>query len=187
MTTPSPDTGFCVHVRRLRVEQRPNHVPRTVGEYQCLWWGQPIAGLSGQMVECGGPGDNTDEIGDELDRRVTAGSYPLAVHASFKYRTFGYTANIDTKAKPRPALRLDSTHEREGILIHPSSGYIWSTGCLNPCSGLQHPGSNIDYRDSRSRVIAIIDGLAACLGARMPRRPDAAIPEAHVWIEGEPR
>jgi hypothetical protein len=138
------------------------------------------------MVECGGPGDNTDEVGDAQDRRVVAGTYPLAIHASLKYRTFGYTKVEETRAKPRPALRLESTDEREGILIHPSSGYLWSTGCLNPCSGLEHPGSNIDYRDSRRRVIAIIDGLVHCLGARMPRNPGSRIPEARVVIEGEP-
>jgi hypothetical protein len=138
------------------------------------------------MVECGGPGDNSDEIGDALDRRIVATAYPLAVHASARYRTFGYSTSEETRAKPRPALRLASTGEREGILIHPSSGYLWSTGCLNPCSGLIHQDSNVDYRDSRRRVVAIIDSLVAHLGQRVSRDPGKRLPAAFVLIDGEP-
>jgi hypothetical protein len=142
--------------------------------------------MRGQIVECGGPGDNTDEVGDAQDRRVVAGVYPLAVHAGAKYRTFGYTASEETRAKPRPALLLTDTDEREAILIHPSSGYLWSVGCLNPCSALVDATSNIDYRDSRRRVIAIVDSVVALLGQRMHKTPGRRIPDACIFIDGEP-
>ena len=181
------DLGFCIHVRRNRIEFRASQGrARTVGDYQCYWWGRSLDGLGGQIVECGGPGDNTDAVGDAQDRRISAGAYPLVVHASLKYRTFAYTSSEESKAKPRPALRLDATGERDGILIHPSSGYLWSQGCLNPCSELSDAASDIDYRDSRRRVIAIIDSLVASLGARMPKTPGTRIPDAFVLIEGEP-
>jgi hypothetical protein len=181
-----PGIGYCIHVQRLRMERRGVAAARTVSAYQCYWRGTAIGDLFGQMVECSGPGDNTHEVGDVQDRRLVAGLYQLAVHATSKYRTFGYTANQDSKAKPRPALLLTDTDEREGILIHPSSGYLWSVGCLNPCSGLADANSNIDYRDSRRRVIAIIDSVVSLLDARMPKTLGRRIPDACVLIEGEP-
>lgn len=187
MPTNIVDSGFVIRVIRQRVERRvPQGPQRTVGEYQCFWQGRMLTGLQGQMVECGGPGDNTTEIGDKNDRRITAGIYPLAVHLTSKYRTFSYTSSQETKAKPRPALGVTDTDERDGILIHPSSGYLWSEGCLNPCSSVSNADSNIDFRDSRRRVIAIIDAIASSLGRRMPKNPEQRIPDALVVIEGEP-
>lgn len=184
---PSPNnSGFTVHLIRQRVERRTGNRARTVGDYQCYWQGAALDGLSGQMLEPGGPGDNTDAIGDAKDRRIVARTYPLAIHWTSKYRTFGYTNSEAPQAKPRPAVRLESTDERDGILIHPSSGYLWSIGCLIPCTGIEDAWSNVDYPDSRRRVIAIIDGLVNCLGSRMPREPHALIPDSRIIVEGEP-
>jgi hypothetical protein len=182
-----PDSGFVVRVVRQRVERRlPLGPTRTVGEYECFWRGKSLPELKGQIVESGGPGNNTDEIGDLNNRRIEEGIYRLAIHLTSKYRTFSYSHSNETKAKPRPAVALADTAEREGILIHPSSGYLWSEGCLNPCSALLNADSNIDYRDSRQRVIRIIDAISTALGPRMPKNPEQLIPDACVVIEGEP-
>jgi hypothetical protein len=155
---------------------------RTVGVYRCYWNGEPIPELEGQMVERGGPGDNTT-VGVAEHRRVAPGRYPLVVHAGLRYRTVGYAA----RGAPRPGLGLAETGERTAILIHPAHhrhGYLSSIGCLNPATGLTDAESRIALPDSRRRVIAIIDALRARLAATFPRR--GAVPRAVVVIDGEP-
>lgn len=176
-----PTQGFCLHVRRLRQEQRAGKaMARTVGEYQGFWNGLPVAALKGQIVECHGPGDNSFAVGNTQDRRIAAGHYPLAAHSGTKFRTLGYRHSEDPAALPRPGLLLKGTDERRAILIHPAKDYLWSVGCLNPASGLSDANSRIDYADSRRRVIALIDFLRSKL------QPGAPRPAAEVWIEGEP-
>jgi hypothetical protein len=178
-----PATGFCIHVRRRRQEQRDGiDYPRTVGDYQCYWNGTPIRTLRGQMVERGGPGDNTT-TGVEEHRRIAPGRYPLAIHAGTNYRTYGYASD----GLPLPGLALHDTDQRTTILIHPAhhrNGYLSSIGCLNPAIGLVDADSCIDIADSRRRVIAIIDAVEAAVGDALPKR--GPIPEAVALVEGDP-
>jgi len=182
-----PSTGFVIHLRRLRQEKRASKsYPRTVGQYRCLWNGAAIAGLEGQIVERGGPGDNTDEIGDAKDRRIAQGTYPLAFQRGPKYTTKGYSSSSSHTALKRPGILLLNTGEREAILIHPGMDYVWSVGCLNPCSGLTNAGSVVNFADSRRRVIAIIEAMKAKIGSSFPNSAGAPIPGAVIVIEGEP-
>lgn len=181
-----PATGFCIHLVRKRQEKRAGMTPRTVGEYQCYWNGQALKEVSGQMVECGGPGDNTTAIGNKYDRRIAAGSYSLIIHDGEKYQTYGYSSGTLTSDGPKPGLLLGRTGERSAILIHPAQNYRWSVGCINPSSGLKNADSQINYKDSRMRVIAIIEAMKSCLGKKFPTKAGTTIPDTVMLIEKEP-
>ena len=175
--------GFCIRITRIREEERAGKgYARTIGEYRCCWDGVPIHDLDGQMVERGGPGDNTEHgVDDHL--RIAAGRYDLSIHSGGKYKTYGYAAS----GEPFPGLLLLGTGKRTAILIHPAhhaDGYVSSVGCLNPAAGLKNADSRINLSDSRNRVIAMIDTMKARLGTAFPR--SGPIPGAVVVIEGEP-
>jgi hypothetical protein len=178
-----PTTGFCIRLVRKREEKRPSKpYPRTVGEYECFWDGVAIPALRGQMVERGGPGDNTTAIGNNRDLRIRQGVYRLMIHNGTKYKTYGYAANGDGSPKPGLLLNEDDTGERSAILIHPGADYVSSIGCLNPATGLTNASSAIDFSDSRKRVIAIIEGIKAKMGGAFPK--SGMIPDAVILIEG---
>ena len=175
-------TGFCIHLKRLREETRSGMgFARTVGEYQCYWNGAKIAGMSGQMVERGGPGDNTDEVGDKFDRCIEAGTYRLAIQDGSLYKTYNYTTGAKRRSHPMPGILLLDTGEREAILIHRGEDYVKSVGCLNPVSGLTNAKSAIDFDDSRERVIGFIDAMKTKIGMAFPK--SGAIPGAVIIIE----
>ncbi|MBY0275555.1 peptidoglycan DD-metalloendopeptidase family protein [Candidatus Binatia bacterium] len=178
-----PSKGFCVHIRRVREEQRAGvKYARTIAEYQCYWNGAPLLDLDGQMAERGGPGDNTAN-GVDRHLRIAAGRYPLSVHDGTNYKTYGYAAS----GKPLPGLLLLDTGKRTWILIHPAHhapGYVSSIGCINPATGLKDADSRINLADSRSRVIAIIEAMKTKMGTAFPK--SGPIPDAVVVIEGEP-
>lgn len=100
-----------------------------------------------------------------------------------KYTTLGYTGNTNPAALRRPGLLLLPTDPRVGILIHPARGFLWSVGCLNPCRALPDAEAEIDFIDSRSRVIALIDSLRAMLGAGFPTGGGARIRGATMVIK----
>lgn len=179
-----PGTGFCLHLQRVREEQRDGfNFARTVGEYQCYWNGEPIADLAGQMAERNGPGDNTAS-GVENHRRIEEGAYPLAVHDGGRYKTFGYAKS----GEPLPGLAVRKTNQRTDILVHPchhDHGYVSSIGCINPAVDLEDADSRIDLADSRLRVIAIIDTMKEKYGDSFPEE-EGTIPDAVLLIEGEP-
>ncbi|HEV7252449.1 MAG TPA: hypothetical protein VGN97_05035 [Mesorhizobium sp.] len=182
-----PAKGFCIYLQRKREEKRTTRkYGRTVGEYRCYWDGQTIAGLSGQLVERQGPGDNTDAVGNAKDLRIAAGTYPLAVHDGAKYQTLNYASSGSPSAKPKPGLLVKGTGERDYILVHPGMDYVWAVGCLNPASGLADANSKISYSDSRQQVIALIDAMKARLGGQFPKKAGATIPGAVIVITGEP-
>jgi hypothetical protein len=157
-----PTTGFCISLRRIRQEQRPTKAyPRTVGDYTCYWNGVILAGLDGQIVEQGGPGDNSAKVGTRKHLRVKEGTYSLSTHDSEKYKTSGYSSGRRT---PKPAILLAHTGDRVGILVHPGEDYLWSIGCLNPCSNLRDADFRMDFNDSRARVVAIIETMKAPTG-----------------------
>ena len=178
-----PTKGFCIYLRRVRQERRSSMpYPRTVGDYQCYWNGTAVSGLTGQIVERGGPGDNTTAIGDNRNLRIRQGAYPLSVQDGNHYKTYGY--NHQGSAPPKPGLLLERTNERTAILLHPGDDYIRSIGCLNPTGGLTDANSKIDFADSRARVVSIIDTMKAKMGTKFPRA--GSIPDTVLLIEGEP-
>jgi flagellum-specific peptidoglycan hydrolase FlgJ/N-acetylmuramoyl-L-alanine amidase len=183
-----PD-GYVIRISRRRTEQRRGAGIRTVGNYEVFFRGQKIRDLEGMVFETYGPGDNT-ATGTAYHRRVEAKTYPLGTHSSDglvpKYATHGYTASTAAFAQSRPAIRLDKTGYRGGILMHPGGGFLSSIGCLNLSRPLTGPDDNIDYADSRERVVAIIEDMKARLGSTFPSRSWMTIPNAWMVIEGEP-
>jgi murein DD-endopeptidase MepM/ murein hydrolase activator NlpD len=182
-----PAVGFCIYLKRERQEKRSSMTySRTVGSYKCFWNGAEIAGLSGQIVERGGPGDNTTEIGDNQNLRIEQGTYRLAIQDGTRYKTYNYdTQDTSSSGSPKPGILLEDTDERFAILIHPGSDYVSSVGCLNPSTGLTDAASKINFADSRTRVIALIDSLKTKLGGAFPK--SGVIPNAVIVIKGEPK
>ena len=189
--------GFVIHIQRSHTEQRPGKKHRTVGRYQVFFNGQKLDGLEGMSFETWGPGDNsTRGVGNR--RRVEAKSYPLFTHFGSKtvldingvpktaFVTHGFTSDERTRIPSMPSLRLGGTGARSGVLFHPAEGWIWSVGCLHLSMPLNGPNSNISYKDSRARVIAVIDAMKAKLGATFPAENNQTIPGAKVVIQGEP-
>jgi hypothetical protein len=91
---------------------------------------------------------------------------------------------------PMPALLLDdhATSIRSAILIHPGHPptlYISSVGCLNLTKPLQAT-EEMDFIDSRSRVIAVIDSLQSFAPVAFQQGHSKPIPNAAIIIEGEP-
>jgi hypothetical protein len=162
---PTDVKGYVLCVDRIRTEQRKGlGYARTVGIYQAYMDGKKIPDVSGMVCERQGPGDNT-RIGQNEHQRLKAGTYRLFTHAgaSGKYRTHNYTKSAVPGAIARPCLRVADTGIREGVLIHPAQGYLWSIGCLNLTAPLSDAKDNIDYAESRRRVIALIENMAATI------------------------
>jgi hypothetical protein len=179
---PIQGSGWELLITRVRQDKR-NKSTRTVGKYQVFHNGAPVAALSGVVAESPGPGDNS-KAGNK--RRVEAGRYPLRTQAGKKYVTLDYTKNTNPAALPRPGLELANTNKRSEILIHPGRGFLWSVGCINPGKSLANAASNLEFVDSRTRAIALIDDLKAFLGQSFPKHNDRPIPTAFVLIDGEP-
>lgn len=176
--------GWELLVTRLGMHERDGR-QRTYGTYQVFMDGNPMAGLKGHMCECAGPGDNQREGNG---RRVEAGRYPLTTQFG-RYRSIGY-ADDDAApgADPMPALALADTAARTGILIHPAHPptlFLSSTGCFNP-TGAVGAGQDMDFRESRARVIALIDSLRRLYPAAFRPGANTPIPHAAVVVEGEP-
>ncbi|EJN13090.1 transglycosylase family protein [Bradyrhizobium sp. YR681] len=162
---PTDTKGYVLCIDRIRTEQRKGMgYARTVGIYQAYIDGKKIPEISGMVCERQGPGDNT-KVGQNEHQRLKAGAYRLFTHAgaSQKYRTHNYTKSSVPGATARPCLRVADTGVREGVLIHPAQGYLWSIGCLNLTAPLSGPQDNINYAESRRRVIALIDNMAATM------------------------
>ena len=178
------EKGFCILLQRVREEKRSTKdFSRTVGNYKCYWNGAELPGLSGQIVERGGPGDNTAALGKRKRLRIREGAYRLCIQDGPRYKTFGYSPGATL---PKPGILLDDTGKRDAILIHPGFDYVSSIGCLNPGRGLKDADSRLEFKDSRARVIAFIEAMKANLGAKFPARGGAVIPNAVIVIHGEP-
>jgi hypothetical protein len=163
-------------------EQRRRDRKRTVGSYQVFHDGAPVAGLSGFCAETHGPGDNL-HAGN--NRCVEPGVYTLSTEDGKKYCPFNYTSNTNPAKLRRPALLLGNTGKRGGILIHPARGFLWSVGCINPAQSLRDASSDVEFLDSRRRVIALIDDLVTFLGEKMPKNNGHRIPNAEVVISDQ--
>jgi hypothetical protein len=181
---PIKGEGWEFHIVRQTVQRRASDgKKRTIGSYQVFHDGAPVAGLSGVVAECGGPGDNR-VAGNS--KRIEEGRYGLATQDGTKYDTIGYVQNESTGARPKPGIELTGTNKRKEILIHPGIGYLSSVGCINPATRLPNAAEPITYKGSRKRVIALIEDMKTFLGAAFPTRNSKPIPRAFVVIDGEP-
>jgi hypothetical protein len=185
MATRLSGIGWELLVERLDMHSNGEQC-RTYGRYTLHLDGVPC-GIDGFMCESHGPGDN---VTPENGRRIEAGRYPLFTHFG-RYRTIGYAADdAPPGADPMPAVRLEDTGVRTGILIHPAYPpraklYLASVGCLNPAASLA-PGEDNDFRESRRRTIEIIDSLRAFAPAAFVADESLPIPGAAVILIGEP-
>jgi hypothetical protein len=181
---PITGNGWELHVNRLGL-QLVGARKRTYGAYQVYLNGQQVAGLNGFKCECGGPGDNTRP---QNGKRVEAGRYPLWTQFG-SYRTIGYSDNTTTPGQPpMPALRLEGVGNRDGILVHPAHPpklYLSSIGCLNPSNPLE-PSQLMNFWDSRSRVIALIESLNQFAPNAFQHEASTRIANSWAVIDGEP-
>jgi len=167
-----------LRIKRLEEQARSGR-RRTVGTYQVFHDGAAVTGLGGFTAETRGPGDNKT-TGNM--RCVEPGIYPLSTQDGDKYCTLGYTSNTNPAALRRPALLLRNTNKRVGILLHPARNFLWSVGCINPAKALKTAASDIDFIDSRTRIIAIIDDLKSYLGPAFPNKNGRPVPNATIVI-----
>jgi len=56
-------------------------------------------------------------------------------------------------------------------------------GCIHPSKALAKGTDAINYAESRRRVIAIINDMAAFLGGKFPSKDGEPIPDAFVVID----
>lgn len=149
--------GWELHVKRIGLQSRHGSRVRTYGTYQVFLEGQPILELFGHICECTGPGDNTKN-GKEHHLRIEEGRYPLSTQFGERYRSVGFTK---TTEHPLPGFLLLETEVRTAILVHPAhppNFYLSSIGCFNPTLPLT-ANQDMDFDDSRPRVIAMIESL----------------------------
>lgn len=179
---PVGGAGWELLIRRIRTESRGSK-SRTVGSYQAFHDGVLVPAVAGHCLESPGPGDNS--VADN-GRRVEAGIYPLLTQAGTKYVTIDYTPNANHTALPRPGLELGKTGARTEILIHPGRNFLWSVGCINLAGPIVSASDDMDFTDSRARVIGMINDLRGFLGGDFPTKNGKPIPRATVVIEGEP-
>jgi hypothetical protein len=178
--------GWELRVERMGLHQRGALV-RTYGRYVVAIDGIIQPHLAGFMLESRGPGDNS---APDNGRRIEAGRYPLTTH----FRSFvstGYSSSTSAIGEPpMPAVRLLETGRRTGILVHPvyppeDKLYVASVGCLNPTGPLA-PEQSADFRDTRQRVIALIDSLRQFRPSAFAQAIPTQIVGASVVIAGEP-
>jgi hypothetical protein len=179
---PIERAGWELLVTRQR-EDRRNGRRRTVGRYQVYHNGRPVAGLSGMCAETRGPGDNSKQGNN---RRIEAGRYPLRTQDGAKYVTMGYRESASMAIKPRPGVAVDKTNKRVGIVIHPGRGFLSSIGCINPAKSLPRSKTDIEFVDSRTRIVALINDMKTFIGTSFPNRNGRPIPNAWLTIDGEP-
>lgn len=183
---PITGAGWEFHVQRLGIHQ-PGTKTRSYGAYRVFLDGEPIAALSGNVCESLGPGENDTPATPNNPRRIEQGRYPLSTQFGEHYATIGYTIE-HPEQHPMPGVLLGNTGHRSAILIHPGhlpTLYLSSIGCLNLTKPLQ-PDEVMDFLESRSRVIAVINSLADFAPNAFRQRESTPIPNAAVVIDGEP-
>jgi hypothetical protein len=189
---PITGQGFEIHVVRRREQKRKVGVAsrtRTVGTYAVFINGVEKPGLAGTMAEQKGPSDSSP-TGNEFDRRIKPGRYPLSTQDGTKYKTIGYVkttkAAKDFSIKPRPGIELNNTGSRSEILIHPAQNFLSSEGCIHPSGPLPNGDSQIDHNnESRPRVIALIEAMKAFCGADFPTVDGRRIPNCFCVIDDD--
>jgi hypothetical protein len=179
--------GWELQVKRLGLQQRVGERVRTYGAYQVFIDGAPATSLSGHICECTGPGDNTPH-GKAEHLRIQEGRYALSTQFGDLYRSVGFT---DGPTHPMPGFLLLGTEVRTAILVHPGhppSLYLSSIGCFNPTKPLKAE-QDMDFTESRTRVIAMLDSLrmhdpAAFASDNIGQ--NTAIANGFIVVDGEP-
>lgn len=181
---PIKNQGWELLIKRLGIHKAGTK-KRTYGTYQVFHSGNAVPGLSGFMCEAIGPGDNAHE---DNGKRIAKGRYPLWTQFG-RYRTIGYSENTKISSKnPMPALLLEGTNKRKGILIHPGHQpelYLSSVGCFNP-TGPIDAVAVMNFWDSRARVIALINDLRSYAPLAFEHEVSTRISDAFVTVVGEP-
>jgi hypothetical protein len=179
--------GWELHIVRLGMHRFEGRT-RTYGSYQAFLNGAPIDGLTGYVCESPGPGEN--EIAD-TGKRIEQGRYPLYTQFGENYRTIDYSSNVTIVGGeapiPMPGILVGNTGNRTAILIHPGHPpdlYLSSIGCLNLTHTLGS-ADELNFLESRSRVIAMIDALKAYAPAAF-NQPNSTNLGAWIAIDGEP-
>jgi hypothetical protein len=167
----------CVHVAGER--------RRTWGRYQVYHNAVAAPTLSGFMCECVGPGNNAVP---DTGLRIEPGRYRLTTQFG-RYRSSGYSEDPSEPGRdPMPAFRLEDSGARTAILVHPGHPpnlYLSSVGCLNPTGPLA-ADQDMDFQESRTRVIALIDDLRQFAPDAFEAEINMPIDGAFVVIVGEP-
>jgi hypothetical protein len=179
--------GWVIRVRRLAQHHRDGK-SRTYGRYETFINGRASARLRGFVCEAIGPGDNKTL---NNGRRIEPGRYPLFTHwHGAKYASVGYALDTETAgALKMPAIRVGDTEARTDILIHPGhppTPYLSSVGCFNLTAELK-PAQEMDFWESRARVIALLDSLRDFAPEAFTTEDITRIPDAWLMVEGEPR
>jgi hypothetical protein len=175
-----------LRVKRLGLQRRTATKVRTYGAYDVFIDGEPVPNLSGHVCECTGPGDNTAQ-GKKDHLRISEGRYALSTQFGSRYRSVGFT---DTPKHP-PAFLLLGTQVRTAILVHPGHPpklFLSSIGCFNPTKPLT-VDQDMDFAESRGRVIALIDSLKLHDPAAFADNKigdNTAIQNAFMVVAGEP-
>jgi hypothetical protein len=178
--------GWELRVKRLGLQSRPGERVRTYGAYDVFIDGVSVPNLAGHVCETTGPGDNTETGKDKL--RVREGRYALSTQFGPLYRSVGFT---NDSTHPLPGFLLLGTEVRTGILVHPGHPptlYLSSIGCFNPTKALT-ADQDMDFAESRGRVIALIDSLKLHDPAAFAHNKighDTAIQKAFMVVDGEP-
>jgi hypothetical protein len=179
--------GWELLVQRIGLQNKPGEPTRTYSSYQVFIDGIPVGRLDGHMCERTGPGDNSRH-GVQNHLRVREGRYPLSTQFGDRYRSANFSAGPE---HPMPGFLLLDTGERTAILVHPGHPprlYISAIGCLNRTRPRTHD-QDIDFLDSRGRVIEMIDSLKthdpSAFAHRMIGR-NTPIAGALAVISGEP-
>jgi hypothetical protein len=179
--------GWEMRVTRLGLQSRAGQRVRAYGAYDVFVDGEPVPGLSGHVCECTGPGDNTAH-GKNKHLRIREGRYALSTQFGPHFRSVGFT---DTPAHPMPAFLLRGTQVRTGVLVHPGHPphlYLSSIGCFNPTKPLT-ADHDMDFAESRGRVIAMIDSLKLhdpAVFAHDKIGHNTTIQGAFMVVDGEP-
>jgi hypothetical protein len=179
--------GWELQVKRLGLQQRAGDRVRTYGTYQVFIDGEPDPTLSGHTCECTGPGDNTAHGRDD-HLRIQEGRYALSTQFGVHFRSVGFTGDA---THPMPGFLVLGTEVRAGILVHPGHPptlYLSSIGCFNPTNSLR-ADQEMDFADSRARVIALIDSLrqhdpSAFASDKIGQ--NTSIANAFIVVDGEP-
>jgi hypothetical protein len=198
---PITGQGWEFHVQRVGLHRRGDDV-RTYGSYQVLIDGNEAQSpdgtpLKGFVCETIGPGKNHPE---NNGRRIAQGRYPITTQFG-KYVSIGYSTDTEIAAQPHmPAIRLEETGERIAILIHPGHparagdppfSFLSSVGCFNLTRALR-PADDMEYFESRARVIALIDSLTSFASDAFrdangdPIMANTPIAGAFAVVDGEP-
>lgn len=176
--------GWEMLVERLIVQISGDR-RRTYGRYRVFREGASVFGLEGFICECIGLGDNSTP---DTGLRIEAGRYRLSTQFG-RYRSLGYSDCLEEPGcDPMPAVRLEDTGGRVAILIHPGHPpnlYLSSVGCLNPTGALE-ADQEMDFWDSRARMLAIIDDLRGFHPQAFLADSNTPIARAFVIIVGEP-